>query len=297
MHMIDYTAATPETYFYILDVHGNVVALADETGNKVVNYEYDAWGLLTNTPEAVTTGNGEYLRNANPFRYRSYQFDPESGLYYLKARYYTATLGRFLTRDANTQVNLYMYCDNDPINREDPDGEVWSIAAGALIGAGFSIATQMIEGKKLSDINWRNVGAAALSGAIAGIPFGGVAGAAVFGAAGNVVSNRIQGSSKSWRDDLNSAAIGAGASLVGSAAGKIVRKVAVKKFSKLPRSSKKIRLQKLYKTKGISRNKNLRKYKSDVNFVEKLAGRTRLLIYSGVTSEVSNYISGKARLK
>ena len=61
MHMIDYTAATPKTYCYILDVHSNVVAIADETGNRVVNFEYDAWGNLTNTPEAVTTGNGEYL--------------------------------------------------------------------------------------------------------------------------------------------------------------------------------------------------------------------------------------------
>ena len=155
----------------------------------------------------------------------------------------------------------------------------------------------MLEGKKLRDMNWRNVGAAALGGAIAGIPFGGVIGATVFGAAGNVVSNRIQGKSKSINDDIYIAAIGAGARLAGYTAGKLISKVAVKKFSKLPRSSKKIHLQKLYKTKGISRNKNLRKYKSDVDFVEKLAGRTRLLIYSGVTSEVSNYISGKTRLK
>ena len=104
------------TYFYILDVHGNVVALADETGDKVVNYEFDSWGLLTDTPEAVTTGNGELLRNANLFRYSSYQFDPESGLHYLKGRYYTATLGRFLTRDTLYElrsglisINQYAY--------------------------------------------------------------------------------------------------------------------------------------------------------------------------------------------
>ncbi|OGO78123.1 MAG: hypothetical protein A2Y23_01580 [Clostridiales bacterium GWB2_37_7] len=122
MHMIDYTAATPETYFYILDVHGNVVALADENGNKVVNFEYDAWGNLTNTPEAVTTGNGELLRNANPFRYSGYQFDPESGLYYLKARYYSAVIGRFLSFDPIPNINRFRYVDNNPVSFIDPNG-------------------------------------------------------------------------------------------------------------------------------------------------------------------------------
>ena len=57
--MIDYTAATPKTYFYILDVHDNIAALGDETGNRVVNYEYDAWGNLTNTPESVIWNLGK----------------------------------------------------------------------------------------------------------------------------------------------------------------------------------------------------------------------------------------------
>lgn len=134
LHMIDYTAATPKTYAYILDIHGNVTALADENGNRVVNYEYDAWGNLTNTPEGVMTGNGEYLRNANPFRYSSYQFDTESGLYYLKARYYTATLGRFLTRDRVLNINLYFYCLNNPVNLIDNYG-LDPNAAAATLGA------------------------------------------------------------------------------------------------------------------------------------------------------------------
>lgn len=134
LHMIDYTASPYKYYCYIHDVHGNVVALADENGNRVVNYDYDAWGQLINIPESVTTGNGELLREANPFRYSGYQFDPEIGLYYLKARYYTANLGRLLTRDTNTEVNLYAYCDNDPVNNEDLDGEQWERIAMAGVG-------------------------------------------------------------------------------------------------------------------------------------------------------------------
>lgn len=129
MHMIDYTTTSPKTYWYILDVHGNVVALADDSGNRVVNYEYDAWDNLTNTTEAITTGNGEYLSNANPFRYSGYQFDSESGLYYLKARYYDASVGRFINRDIfqwfenePLSLNLYNYCYNNPVNLVDTDG-------------------------------------------------------------------------------------------------------------------------------------------------------------------------------
>jgi len=85
--------------------------------------------------------------------------------------------------------------------------------------------------------------------------------------------------------------------LAGYTAGKLISKVAVKKFSKLPRSAKKGRLQKLYKTKGVSRNKNLRKYKSDKGFGEKLVGRTRLLVYSGLTSEFNSFLLSKIKIK
>jgi RHS repeat-associated protein len=156
--MIDYTVATPKTYCYILDVHGNVVALADETGNRVVNYDYDAWGNLTNTPESVTTGNGEYLRNANPFRYSSYQYDPESGLYYLKARYYSSSFGRFLTRDILYQlengpimINQYANCENNPVRYVDPTGHfIWAVVGAISVGA-----IAYLLGKKWGLTGWK----------------------------------------------------------------------------------------------------------------------------------------------
>ena len=82
------------------------------------------------------TGNGELLRDANPFRYSGYQFDPETEFYYLKNRYYSAYLGRFITEDVIMTKNRYMYCCNNPINLVDPSGLFTFIVtlSGALIG-------------------------------------------------------------------------------------------------------------------------------------------------------------------
>ena len=44
--MVDYSGATPVTYWYLYDTHGNVVGLADKNGDKVASYEYDAWGSI-----------------------------------------------------------------------------------------------------------------------------------------------------------------------------------------------------------------------------------------------------------
>lgn len=104
------------------DMHGNVISLADDRG-VVVSYEYDAWGNLLNVPSSsVLLDNGEPLATANPFRYSSYQFDDESGLYYLKYRYYDSSLGRFLSKDPVVSYNRYVYCSNNPVNFVDPLG-------------------------------------------------------------------------------------------------------------------------------------------------------------------------------
>ena len=68
----------------------------------------------------------------NPYRYRSYRYDTETGLYYLNSRYYNPEWGRFLNGDNyGGQVgtilshNIYAYCGNNPINRSDPSGLFW----------------------------------------------------------------------------------------------------------------------------------------------------------------------------
>lgn len=71
-------------------------------------------------------GGSSTVARLNPFRYRGYYFDRETGFYYLKGRYYDPQIGRFLNADNNfSNYNLFMYCGNNPTNRIDPNGEHW----------------------------------------------------------------------------------------------------------------------------------------------------------------------------
>jgi RHS repeat-associated protein len=108
---------TPSFYGY--DGGGNVRQLTNSAGTVTDTYEYDAFGN-----SFAKTGS-----TPNNYLYRGEQFDPDLGLYYLRARYYNPAIGRFLSRDpldgnANDPASLhkYLYADGDPINRIDPTG-------------------------------------------------------------------------------------------------------------------------------------------------------------------------------
>ena len=100
----------------------------------VANYEYDAWGKVVSIKYA--NGNDINVSNhigvINPIRYRGYYYDSETGFYYLKSRYYDPAICRFIStdgridlNDATTNLNLFAYCGNDPVNRIDSEGEFW----------------------------------------------------------------------------------------------------------------------------------------------------------------------------
>ena len=105
-------------YAYVKSLQGDIVAILDENGNAVVSYGYDAWGA----PLWCTGELAETLGKVQTFRYRGYVFDEETGLYYLRSRYYNPGWGRFVNADALIDQNLYSYCKNSPMQFHDPSG-------------------------------------------------------------------------------------------------------------------------------------------------------------------------------
>ena len=112
-----------EIYYYVINPQGDVVGLCDETGANVAKYTYDEWGLPLSQP---TSGIGAL----NPFRYRGYIYDAETGFYYLESRYYDPEVGRFISADSYASTgqginghNMFAYCNNNPVNFSDPTGE------------------------------------------------------------------------------------------------------------------------------------------------------------------------------
>lgn len=102
-------------------------ALLDSNGVAVVKYKYDDWGRSLTT---VVDSSASEIANLNPFRYRSYYLDTETGFYFLKTRYYDPEIGRFMTiddisylnPDSINGLNLYTYCTNNPNKYVDPNG-------------------------------------------------------------------------------------------------------------------------------------------------------------------------------
>jgi len=113
-------------YFYIKNLQGDIIAIADIDGNIKVEYTYGAWGEPF-TPTGILAST---LGAANPYRYRGYYFDSEFEMYYLQSRYYSPSLCRFISPDAADYVNgssLYAYCGNNPVNFNDPNGNYPSL--------------------------------------------------------------------------------------------------------------------------------------------------------------------------
>ncbi|PKD32619.1 Cell wall-associated polypeptide [Ruminococcus bromii] len=118
-------------YYYIKDLQGDITEIVDKDGKAVAEYAYDAWGNM------LTENNGTLaVGKLNPFRYHSYVYDEETGLYYLQSRYYDPLTGRFLNADVYCDTytgnplstNMFAYCENDAINKSDDEGkDAWWI--------------------------------------------------------------------------------------------------------------------------------------------------------------------------
>ena len=144
-------------YFFLRDGQGNIIAIVDSTGDVVVQYWYDAWGnhkVVDADGDEIT--DLDNIGNLNPFRYRGYYYDTETGLYFLQTRYYDPEVGRFLNRDSVEYadpetingLNLYAYCLNNPVGYADPTGSfpilgfiLGIMAIGGLITTACGVAT------------------------------------------------------------------------------------------------------------------------------------------------------------
>ena len=125
----NYEANKFDAFFYERNLQGDVIAVYDCEDTKLVSYTYDAWGNVS-----ITYSNGGDLTGAqyNPFTYRGYYRDAETGFYYLNSRYYDPAVGRFINPDSFvstgqelTGYNMYAYCGNNPVMRADESGQGW----------------------------------------------------------------------------------------------------------------------------------------------------------------------------
>ena len=129
-HGAGYTAWTFDTYYFEKNLQGDVIAIYTEDGTKIGSYTYDAWGNFTYAyATGATTAQKQIVRTLNPFRYRGYYYDTDTGLYYLQSRYYNPQWGRFLNADGYVSTgtgllgyNMYAYCNNNPVTGYDPAG-------------------------------------------------------------------------------------------------------------------------------------------------------------------------------
>ena len=209
-------------YAYVKNLQGDVITILDGAGNVVVSYVYDAWGM----PIGKSGTLAETLGTLNPFRYRGYVFDEETGLYYLRSRYYHASISRFLcidrwlggTSDGILSHNPLCYCKNSPVMNADADGQflaaicaaigatVVKAVVGAVVGAIVNCASEYVDdvvenyqkGKRgwdmfVPDSPAEKYAGAAVGGAIAGIGCSSLLWTGVMGATGNVVDGWIAG--------------------------------------------------------------------------------------------------------
>ncbi len=174
----------------------------------MVQYDQTAYGKVTVLKDTVG------IANINPFRYKGYYYDQESGMYYCHTRYYVPEWGRWLNADSiqyvqfadSRNVCLFAFCNNDPVLGYDPDGTLnWGavgkiflsvvivatlavaavmtagtavgvIMAGAAIGAGLGLATGVANGIVEGAETGDYLGAIA-DNALSGTIMGGLSGA------------------------------------------------------------------------------------------------------------------------
>ena len=266
-------AGTAYALYALTNAQGDVLGLYNGNGELKIAYTYDTWGKVLSETDAQgnpLTGNLIEYSKLNPFRYRGYYYDSETGLYYLQSRYYNPEIGRFLNSDNITDpgagvlaFNTFMYCANNPVNASDPSGHALlttllvGFVVGAVVSAIAEAGCQYLDDGKVS--NWRKVGCSALVGGVFGAISGGASSAiansaisatkkAVFSIVSDSVFNVIENATNSLlRGETFTAEIaaksfvqGAVSSTLGFGASSFIKYKNITKFNKLSNNKKKI---------------------------------------------------------
>ena len=204
------------TYYYILNLQGDVVQIIDANGVMQAEYVYSPWG-------EVISAEGD-LAEINPLRYRGYYYDSETGFYYLQSRYYDPENHRFINADiyASTDsgdaiaCNMFAYCGNNPVMLGDKDGEFadWfvRVVVGAAVGVVTGAISALVTGGSAKDVIY----SAAISG-ITGAIVGGTGSLEAGKIVGRAVASAINGgytyySARKAGASVGGAALAAGAS-------------------------------------------------------------------------------------
>ena len=207
-------------------------ASPNSSGTEAGHDVCGVWGrLLSKTGLLAAT-----LGTVNPFRYRGYVYDEETGLYDLRSRYYSPERGRFVNADARrvpaqfpgtlTNKNLYAYCNNNPICQADSSGYFGLLAGmafGAIIGAIVGgVVSAVSQYANEGEVDWRIVlvdaASGAIGGAIAATPIGlgaSVAANAALGTATYLAEQSVKGEEITVSGLIASTAGGAASGLIG----------------------------------------------------------------------------------
>ena len=240
-------------YYFDKNTLGDIVAIRNRSGAVVAKYEYDAWGNVTVTDaEGKEETSAEFIGNKNPIRYRGYYYDAETGFYYLQTRYYDPEICRFINADDYEliatlaeipgQLNLYAYCNNNPVMLTDESGEFVllsfliglgiSAAIGASVGAVSYVASEAISSAITGEWNWSwydfagSVIGGFIGGAISMLPGSPVAAAFVSGFSSSMIStglqSAIEGTNYNFGENiLKSLAVGVFSAVTGKIMGTI----------------------------------------------------------------------------
>ena len=155
-------------YFYVKNAQNDVIAIVNSNNETVATYRYNSWGKLISCED---TSENQEVSFLNPYTYRSYFYDSDTEMYFLKSRYYNPELHRFISADSvldnrsTNTLNQFAYCANNPIINVDNNGEFFVGAlVGGIIGGACGALNAAISGKSIK--------AGLITGAVVGAAIG-----------------------------------------------------------------------------------------------------------------------------